>query len=326
MALREGLHSAFGFPIRCTRGVTGVIEFFSPEIRQPDSDILELFDAIGSQIGLFIERREAEEKLVVYAHELEVARREAEDATKAKSDFLAIMSHEIRTPMNAIIGMTELVLLSKLSRSQQQHLQTVKLAADSLMNLLNDILDLSKIEARKLRLEKVEFNLRDALDDTVNLLAVRAGEKALELACHVSVDAPERVVGDPTRLHQVLVNLAGNAIKFTQRGEVLVRAEMEEIRTDGAVIRFDVSDRDRKPEEKREMIFEAFSQADTSTTRRYGGTGLGLAISSELVKLMGGRIWLNSEIGKGSTFSFTIPFRPARETETGCIAGQHRQH
>jgi len=325
MALREGLHSAFGFPIRGTRGVMGVIEFFSPEIREPDSDILELFDAIGSQIGLFIERREAEEQLLVYSRDLEVARRQAEDATKAKSEFLANMSHEIRTPMNAIIGMTELVLLSKLTRSQHQHLQTVKLAADSLMTLLNDILDLSKIEARKLRLENVEFNLRDALDDTVNLLAIRAGEKAIELACHVSVDAPERVVGDPTRLHQILVNLAGNAIKFTDRGEVLVRAEMEEIRTDGAVIRFDVCDTGIGiPEDKREMIFEAFSQADTSTTRRYGGTGLGLAISSELVKLMGGKIWLESEIGKGSKFSFTVPFslptKPKRSTVAGNIS------
>jgi two-component system sensor histidine kinase/response regulator len=221
--------------------------------------------------------------------------------------------------------MTELVLLSKLSRSQQQHLETVKLAADSLMNLLNDILDLSKIEARKLRLESVDFNLRDALDDTVNLLAIRAGEKGLELACHVSVDTPERVVGDPTRLHQVLVNLAGNAIKFTDRGEVLVRAEMEEIRTDGTVIRFDVSDTGIGiPEDKREMIFEAFAQADTSTTRRYGGTGLGLAISSELVRLMGGRIWLTSEVGKGTTFSFTVPYslpaKPKRGPSAGSLA------
>jgi signal transduction histidine kinase/DNA-binding response OmpR family regulator len=325
MALSEGLRSAFGFPIRGTRGVIGVIEFFSPEIREPDADILELFNAIGSQIGLFIERREAEEKLLVYSRDLEVARRQAEDATKAKSDFLANMSHEIRTPMNAIIGMTELVLLSKLSRSQQQHLETVKLAAASLMNLLNDILDLSKIEARKLRLESVDFNLRNALDDTVNLLAIRAGEKGLELACHVSVDTPERVVGDPTRLHQVLVNLAGNAIKFTDRGEVLVRAGIEEIRSDGAVIRFDVSDTGIGiQEDKREMIFEAFAQADTSTTRRYGGTGLGLAISSELVKLMGGRIWLRSEVGKGSTFSFTLPYglpaKPKRSPAAGNMA------
>jgi two-component system, sensor histidine kinase and response regulator len=309
VALQEGLHSAFGFPLRWGGEVTGVIEFFSPDIRKPDQDILDLFDSIGSQIGQFIERRRTEEKLQVYAHELEAARRQAEEATKAKSDFLANMSHEIRTPMNAIIGMTELALLSKLPPSQHQRLQTVKQAADSLMDLLNDILDLSKIEARKLRLERVEFSIRDTLDDTLNLLALRAGEKGLELACRVGPNVPDRVIGDPTRLRQIIVNLTGNAIKFTDQGEVVVRADVEAIRDGRASIRFEVSDTGIGiPQDKREMIFEAFSQADSSTTRRFGGTGLGLAISSELVKLMDGRMSVDSEAGKGSSFTFTVPF------------------
>ncbi len=302
VASAEGLRSAFGFPIRGSEGVIGVIEFFSSEIREPDHDILALFDAIGSQIGQFIDRRDAE-------NELAAAQLRAEEATKAKSEFLANMSHEIRTPMNAVIGMTDLVLLSKLNAPQRKHLQTVKLAADSLMNVLNDILDLSKIEARRLDLESVEFNLRDTLDEAVNLLALRASEKGLELACRVAANAPDSVIGDPTRLRQILVNLAGNAIKFTERGEVVVRASIESVSDMQVVLRFEVVDTGIGiPKEKLDIIFEAFAQADSSTTRRYGGTGLGLAISGELVRMMGGRLWVNSEPGKGSVFSFTVPF------------------
>jgi PAS domain S-box-containing protein len=313
VARKEGFHSGFGFPIRSSAGVTGVIEFFSPEIRKPDQDILDLFDAIGSQIGQFIERRRTEEKLKIYAADLEVARRQAEESAKAKSDFLANMSHEIRTPMNAIIGMTELALLSKLSPAQKQRLQAVKHAADALMDLLNDVLDLSKIEAHKLTVESVEFSLRDTLDETVNLLAVRAAEKGLELACQVSSQTPERVIGDPTRLRQIIVNLAGNAIKFTNKGEVVVRAGVDATQDGRAVLAFEVSDTGIGiPEDKRDLIFEAFSQADNSITRRYGGTGLGLAISSELVKLMDGRMTVESTVGKGSTFRFTVPFTVAK--------------
>ena len=301
-ASAEGLHSAFGFPIRGEAGVIGVIEFFSRQIREPDRDILELFEQIGTQIGQFIERRNAE-------RELQVAQTQAEDATRAKSDFLANMSHEIRTPMNAIIGMTELTLKSKLSRPQHQQLRTVKLAADSLMNLLNDILDLSKVEARKVHLEQIAFSVRDTLSETVKLLTLHANEKGLKLTGHVAPRTPHRVTGDPMRLRQVLVNLASNAIKFTEKGSITLRIEIADRQADQMHLRFEVTDTGIGiPADKLELIFEAFAQADSSTTRRYGGTGLGLAISSELVRLMGGRIEVDSKVGKGSTFRFALPF------------------
>ncbi len=443
-AARDGLRAAFGFPLVMDGEIRGVMEFFSRQFRPPDPALLELLGAVGSQIGLFMAQRQAQERLdqfftlsrdlfciagsdgrflrvnpawtellghseqelvtrpyIEFVHpedhaatraaaarlaageplvsfenryrardgsyrwllwtvaprpeerllfgaarditdskakqqelecyarelelaqraqmdnaarltqlvrELEIAKHRAEEATAAKGQFLANMSHEIRTPMNAVIGMTDLALRTRLTAHQRELIGSVKEAADSLLSLVNDILDFSKIEARKLELESIGFSLRDTVGDALRIVAPRAHEKALELACRIHPDVPDGLVGDPGRLRQVLLNLVGNAIKFTDRGEVVVTAEtVNDTGGDEVHIHFVVSDTGIGiPSSKQWQIFGPFVQADGSTTRRYGGTGLGLAISAQLVELMAGRIWIDSEVGKGSAFHFTI--------------------
>jgi PAS domain S-box-containing protein len=458
IANRVGLHAAFGFPILRGDEVLGVMEFFSREIRQPDEALLSLLTTVGSQVGLFVDRKRAEveldrfftlsldllcianfdgyflrlnpaweqvlgfsqeallsspfmefvhpddrvstaaatsrlladdrvtafvnryrcrdgsyrwlqwtaapyrhhgliyafarditearrseEALTLYAREmeaakweqdanaerlaqlvreLEIAKRRAEEATVAKGEFLANVSHEIRTPMNAIIGMTDLTLETTLTSVQRDYLRAVKQSGEALLTLVNEILDFSKIEAGRLSLEHVTFDVRGTIEDAVRLLAPRAHEKGLELACRIHTGVPETLLGDPGRLRQVLLNLVGNAVKFTEQGEVSVDVSLDGLAGDEASLKFTVSDTGIGiPQEKQWQVFGAFVQADASTTRRYGGTGLGLAISSQLVELMGGRIWIESEPGRGSRFHFIARFGLAQEIARRALHG-----
>ncbi|MBF0384015.1 MAG: PAS domain-containing protein, partial [Magnetococcales bacterium] len=307
------------------RHINGETDIYKKEFRMLTKDgewkwILDIgqaserdHDGKGTRlVGVHLDIDEAKDMQREILHAKEIA----EDATRAKSDFLANMSHEIRTPMNAIIGMSHLALQTELTKKQKDYIDKIHTAANSLLGIINDILDFSKIEAEKMEMEEIPFSLSNALDNLANLVTVKTQEKGLELLIATDPNTPEGLVGDPLRLGQILINLVNNAVKFTDSGEIVVRIKMLETQNDRVILQFSVRDSGiGMTEDQVKKLFQSFSQADASTTRKYGGTGLGLTISKKLTEMMGGKIWVESKYGEGSSFIFTANFGTSKEAE-----------
>jgi signal transduction histidine kinase len=300
-AAKVGLCWAFGFPIRFHEKNLGIIEFFSRDVCPPDQDLLKMMASIGSQIGQFIERKQAEAELLK-------AKNAAETASELKSRFLANMSHELRTPLAAILGYAEIIRDQVSDSRTLENLAIVESSGQDLLQLIDNILDLSKMEAEKLPLEKVECSPVQIVKNVLESLRIQDQEKKLTLALRLETPIPELILSDPARIQQVLTNLIGNAVKFTETGSVTVSLRLVEEQKRALKLEFQIKDTGIGiPKEKFECLFKPFSQVDPTATRKYGGTGLGLALSHRIAQLLEGELTVKSKVGFGSSFTFKIP-------------------